>query len=112
MLQVSTDGTSFPTGSVNYIYGPAHEQDKSSRIILQVEIEGLKTLAVLDTGGIYLVCSPEIGRALKLDPYSRQGSIAMSNIVQLREENHKGTKSTKVSSFSLCSLWFKFLFRS
>jgi hypothetical protein len=70
MLQVSTDGISFPTGSVNYIYGPAHEQDKSSRIIFQVEIEGLKTLAVLDTGGVYLVCTPEIGRELKLDPLS------------------------------------------
>lgn len=52
------DGRPFATGSVGYSYRPATERETVSRLIVQVEIEGVMTEAIVDTGGVFLICPP------------------------------------------------------
>ena len=44
------DGERFATGSVTYQYRPATTHETTPRIILAVEIDGILTEAVVDTG--------------------------------------------------------------
>ena len=67
MLLSFADGKPFATGSIGYNYISA-ENDISSRIQLQIEIEGILTTAVVDTGAPYLICAPSIADMLQLEP--------------------------------------------
>ena len=61
------DGERFAIGATPYQYRPATAHETTPRIILEVEIDGIQTEAVMDTGGIYLVCSPWIARLLHVE---------------------------------------------
>jgi hypothetical protein len=61
------DGERFTTGVIPYQYRPATAYETTPRLILEVEIDGIQTEAVVDTGGIYLVCNPRIARLLHLE---------------------------------------------
>ncbi len=61
-------GDLFATGSAPYAYRPATAQETSPRIILTVLIGDFQTSAFVDTGGVFLLCAPEIARYLRLDP--------------------------------------------
>lgn len=67
LLQLST-GEPFATGAAAYAYVPASEREDTPRITLDVLIGNLRTSAFVDTGGVYLLCSPQIAAALNLDP--------------------------------------------
>jgi hypothetical protein len=51
---------SFATGAIRYTYRPATKEEDTNRIFLPVEIEGIKTEAVLDTGDPYVIINPNI----------------------------------------------------
>lgn len=67
LLQFAT-GEPFATGAAPYAYVPASEREETPRITLDVLIGDLRTSAFVDTGGVYLICSPQIADALNLDP--------------------------------------------
>ena len=59
MSLIFANGESFATGALQYSYGPATAGETTNRIIMPVEIEGVSTNAVVDTGAPYV----KIGRA-------------------------------------------------
>lgn len=61
-----SDGRQFSRGSCPYDHRPATDQEMSPRIMIQVEISGLSTYAMVDTGGVYLICHPEFANLLDL----------------------------------------------
>lgn len=61
------DGRPFSQGASVFSYRPATEQDTTPRIIVSVQIEDVCTESAVDTGGVYLVCDPEIADLLELD---------------------------------------------
>jgi len=68
MLLAFQDGRSFAQGACNYLYRPATPEETTPRIVVEVLIEGIQAQAILDTGGTYLVCDPQIADVLNLDP--------------------------------------------
>ncbi len=74
MLLCFEDGTPFAQGGCAYENRPASEQENTPRIIVPVQIEGVATRAILDTGGVYLVCDPETAEFLALDPAQSLGT--------------------------------------
>ncbi len=72
------DGEVFTTSSVSYQYRPATPHETTPRLILDVVIEGIPTEAMVDTGGIYLLCHPQLANQLSLDP-----ADALSDMVSI-----------------------------
>lgn len=68
MLLRFTDGEPFATGAAPYVYRPVTDRESSPRVILDVRLGKIETSAFLDTGGVYLFCSPELVPSLDLDP--------------------------------------------
>jgi hypothetical protein len=65
---LSLNGESFTQGSQPYEFRPAIASDSSKRVMLDVDIEGRRTLAMLDTGAPFMICAPSIASSLGLDP--------------------------------------------
>jgi hypothetical protein len=65
-LQFSDDRI-FSCGSCSYEYRPATVREDAPRIMIQVQVQGRDTIAMVDTGGLYLLCSPELAELLDLD---------------------------------------------
>jgi len=78
MLLNFQDGRSFAQGACPFLYHPATEWDTTPRIIVTVQIEGIRTQTVVDTGGVYLVCDPEMAALLNLDPTSGLGTTKLN----------------------------------
>ena len=53
-------GDAFATGAIRYDYRPVTEAETTNRIVLLVEIEGILTEAVVDTGAPYVICAPRV----------------------------------------------------
>jgi hypothetical protein len=68
MLLQYTNGDRFALGAAPYECRPASNRDSSLRIALAVVVDTLPTYAMLDTGGVYLLCSPEVAASLSIDP--------------------------------------------
>lgn len=69
MLLRFEDDRPFAQGGCMFVDRPATAGTASSAIHIPIQIEGLsQTEAVVDTGGAYLVCNPEIADLLNLDP--------------------------------------------
>ena len=68
MLLRLPNGESFATGAIDYTYTPATEREDTPRITIDVAIGNLRTQAFVDTGGVYLICSPRIAWGLNLSP--------------------------------------------
>jgi len=68
MLLQFENGESFATGATSYLYHPARELESTPRIILSIRLRNFKTLSFLDTGGVYVLCSPEIAKEIGLQP--------------------------------------------
>lgn len=66
MLLHFEDGTPYATGATPYNYQPVTDREIFPRIILTLSINGFKTSAFVDTGGI-LVIAPEVALHLGLD---------------------------------------------
>jgi hypothetical protein len=61
-------GEPFARGVTGYDYRPATSQETTPRLVLEVAIEGILAEAIVDTGGVYLFCNPEIAHRLALTP--------------------------------------------
>jgi len=68
MLLQFTNGDSFATGAAPFAYLSVATDPASLRISLTVSIGDFETTAILDTGGVYLLCAPEVAEQLQLDP--------------------------------------------
>jgi hypothetical protein len=68
MLLQRADGQPFATGAVNYLFRPATEQEQALRITIDIRIHDFQSPAFVDTGGIYLICPPEVADVLDLQP--------------------------------------------
>ncbi len=78
MLLMFQDGRSFAQGAYNYLYRPVSSGETTPRIIIEVQIEGVQAQAIVDTGGAYLVCDPQIADLLGLDPADALGTDRLS----------------------------------
>jgi hypothetical protein len=81
-------GEPFARGVTGYDYRPATSHETTPRLVLEVAIEGILAEAVVDTGGVYLVCHPDIARRLSLTPAEAlsgvQGILLRGTIVHGR----------------------------
>lgn len=81
------DRTPFATGyQSNVDYEPT-PQERRSRLILRVAIEGVQTQAMVDTGGLYLFCMPSLAQDLGLNAADALGE----HTVIFREDRVRGT---------------------
>lgn len=85
MLQF-TNGHLFATGACSYWDQRPSDHTTTPRIVVAVQIDGFQTQAVVDTGGVYLVCDPEIPALLELDPST---SLGMAELI-IRGYKYKG----------------------
>jgi hypothetical protein len=60
------DGEIFATAAAEYFTGEP-DTATASRLMIKIAIEGQPTIAVVDTGAPYLICSPEL--TPQLEPY-------------------------------------------
>jgi len=68
MLLRFEDDSPFAQGACPYLHQPVTAEETTNRILVTVKIEGVETQAVVDTGGVWLVCDPGIAEVLELDP--------------------------------------------
>ena len=54
------DGSPFSTGSCRYLDHIPGGDSGHPRIYIDVEIHGQRTLAAVDTGGVYVICDPHL----------------------------------------------------
>ncbi|MGD2158115.1 MAG: hypothetical protein PVG14_06520 [Anaerolineales bacterium] len=87
MQLIYENGEHFSSGIANYNYRPITEREETNRIIISVILDDIKTLAFVDTGGAYVICSPEIAEELNLDP---KGGIIVDSLLW-RNEKLKGS---------------------
>lgn len=73
MVLQFADGRSFATGACSYWDQRSSKRAETPRIVVGIRVSGSQTQAVVDTGGVYLVCDPEIPDLLGLDPSARLG---------------------------------------
>ena len=55
-------------GALKYSYQPATIGETTNRIVLPIEIQGIATEAVVDTGAPYVICAPRVAREVGIDP--------------------------------------------
>lgn len=67
MTLLLKNGESFATGAIYYDYRGATERETTNRIIIGVEIEGIMTEAVIDTGAPYVICPPRVAKQAGVD---------------------------------------------
>lgn len=81
------NGDAFATSwQTDVYYEPTSAEDKS-RLILQVAIEDIVTEAMVDTGGLYLFCTPTVAQQLDLDETASLGT----QILLFRGDRVQGT---------------------
>ncbi len=68
MLLQFANGELFATGAAPYAYQPATDVEMSPRVVVTITIGDFETSAFVDTGGVFLLCAPEIAEHLGLDP--------------------------------------------
>jgi hypothetical protein len=71
------NGEPFTAGVCNYRFREASEFDISHRIIVSIRVEDIETEGVLDTGAIYLICTPALAEFLQLDLRHALGSVSL-----------------------------------
>ena len=68
MLLIWENGEPFTIGATPYIYQGVASDDSSPRVIIPVSIGDQRVSAFVDTGGVFLLFSPQIAASLQLDP--------------------------------------------
>jgi len=86
MLLDYSDGQQFATGAAECSYRKATSNDRSSRLMVPISINGRLIDAVIDTGGLFFVCTPEIAAQLGL--YAIQG---IHDNISIRGDSISGT---------------------
>ncbi|HEX8906688.1 MAG TPA: hypothetical protein VF771_17690 [Longimicrobiaceae bacterium] len=59
-------GEVFANGEARFSSRPATEGERLSRMLIEIQLAGVSSPAVLDTGGAYLVIDPGVGHRLGL----------------------------------------------
>ena len=67
MNLIFPDGEPFAVGETAYQYRPATAHETHPRVIVDLLVEGIATRAMVDTGGIYLLCNPNLATRLDLN---------------------------------------------
>jgi hypothetical protein len=78
MLLNFDNGDPFATGLASYRYLPVPGSGDASRIIVQIEVDGDQIEAILDTGGGYFLCKPELAEAIGIDPAEALESLSIT----------------------------------
>jgi len=73
MVLQFADGRPFATGACPYRDQLSSDRAETPRILVAIWIGDSQTQAVVDTGGVYLVCDPGIPDLLDLDPSASIG---------------------------------------
>jgi hypothetical protein len=81
MRLFNTARRAFATGEARFTSHPAHAVDRLARIHLHIHIGEVHAQAVLDTGGAYLVLSPEMAEEARLGPPIHSDRIAIRGFV-------------------------------
>ena len=87
MLLQFSDGTAFATGATPFTYRPVKSEEKYPRILVQVAVDDLETSAFVDTGGVFLFCSQDVGDSLQLKP---EDALSVENL-RWRDSSIAGT---------------------
>lgn len=87
MPLVFHDGQKFATGSVPYSYRPETEHQDIPKLFLQVQLEGQDIEALVDTGGQFFICPPDVAKLLKLHETDSSATEAL----RIRESRIEGT---------------------
>ena len=87
MVLQFTDGRPFTTGVCSYRDWLSQEQIGTPRIVINIWIEESQTQAVVDTGGVYLVCDPGISHLLNLNSSTGLGTTTL----KIRGSNYRGS---------------------
>jgi hypothetical protein len=66
LLQFTDSDEPFAMGAVGFV--TPRESEEKERITVNIEIEGLSTMAILDTGAPYSICDREIADQIGFDP--------------------------------------------
>ena len=70
------DDFAFAQGVSSYAYDSLTGRDGSNRILCQINInDQFDVHAAVDTGGIYLYCSPGLAELLEFDPHDRRNRV-------------------------------------
>lgn len=85
MLLTLADGAVFARGSTRFSRSVI-PGSTLPRIFIDVAVEGVVTIAAIDTGGAYLVCEPQVARKAGLRPASSLGR----QIVNIRGQSYPG----------------------
>lgn len=67
MVLLFSNGDYFATGAISYAYRPATEGETTNRILIQAEIQGVPTRAVVDTGAPYVILAPKVASDAGVD---------------------------------------------
>ena len=68
------NGEPFAYGACSYDYRPIAENNASMRIFVPVRVEDIQVEALIDTGGVYFICTPEVADLLELHPDASLGT--------------------------------------
>jgi hypothetical protein len=70
------DGRTFASAVTSFFQGD-RKSDLRGRILLEVFLEGQRTVAALDTGGIYFICDPELIGGISTRLTDHLGEVTM-----------------------------------
>jgi len=73
-----SDGSPFSIGAIACQIRPINVTENIIRIFLSVEIEGLLTEAIIDTGGVYCVLHPSLAELVQFDPQEQVGNARLN----------------------------------
>lgn len=86
MLLNFDNGEPFATGSASYRYDLVPGSGEAHRIIVQVEVDGDPIEAILDTGGGFFFCKPELAESINIDPAEALGRL----VIRIKKESVNG----------------------
>jgi len=80
------NGGVFAPGESTYDDRPATSRETTSRVFIEVIIDSIRTDAMVDTGSVYFLCSPQIANLLYLE---ENASLGLESIL-IRGVNIQG----------------------
>ena len=87
MLVLQHTGELFATGAAPYSYRPEYQSLDIPKLFLQIAVEGVHVEALMDTGAMFLICSPELAQHLHL----RESEALAQQTIVMRGESVQGT---------------------
>lgn len=64
------NGDPFTTGSLEYLDHLGGDTEGAPKIFVSIEVDGRRTMAEVDTGGVYVICNPEMAQTIDLSDKS------------------------------------------